>query len=536
MKNIEKEIVEVIKKLKDAPLLFVGSGLSQRYIGTPTWIDLLKKLIKKIDTNPIAYESYKNRAKMDGYSTCIEAKIASLIEKDYNDKWFREDEFEESRNKNIELVKNNISPFKIEIADIFKSMNKNDFKENMKSELKLLEEVGNRSIVGVITTNYDCVIENIFSNYKYDIYVGQEELLFNAVNGIGEIFKIHGSCLEPKSIVINEEDYVKYNEKNTYLVAKLLTLFIEHPVVFIGYNLGDPNIKEILSNIVKCLSKEKLFQLKNRFIFVEWNNTNEDDNISTYECSGLGEGKSLTMIKISLNDFSILYKALLQNKVTYNPRLIKKLKNDIYNIVVSSEPTESVKVLVDIDDSRLEEVETVVGFSVIEQLKDKGYDGIEPLDLFFDVIYETGYNGKQLDSSKVVESSLPRILIYDQSIPMHKYVNDYSGELPKKVMMNYKDKYELYLNKNIIHDIENNKVVEKSIRELRENNTDTECLNLIPRMRKENIDVNELQMFIKNYLENHPDALISKDKKNQSIKTNLKRLIKIYDYLKYYSK
>lgn len=66
-----------------------------------------------------------------------------------------------------------------------------------------------------------------------------------------------------------------------------------------------------------------------------------------------------------------------------------------------------------------------------------------------------------------------------------------------------------------------------------ESNEDIECLKLIPRMKKENIDTDELQQFIKDYLENHTDALIDKSKKNQSIRTDLKRIIKIYDYLKY---
>jgi hypothetical protein len=185
-------------------------------------------------------------------------------------------------------------------------------------EIKLLEKVGDRSIIGVITTNYDNVIENIFSNYKYTCYVGQEELLFSSFTGVGEIFKIHGSCTEPQSIVINEKDYENFNEKNAYLVAKLLTIFIEHPIVFIGYRIEDPNIREILTSIAKCLSKERLQELKNRFIFIDWNNTSKPDSISTYECGDLGAGKSLTMVRISINDFSILYEALLQNKVTYN--------------------------------------------------------------------------------------------------------------------------------------------------------------------------------------------------------------------------
>ncbi len=531
MEDIEKEVFELIKNLKMPPFLFIGSGLSRRYVGTPTWENLLREFTKRINNGEFAYEAYINKAKSIGYSTCLEAKIASLLEEDYNDKWFNEDKFGESREINKLLVHNHISPFKIDIADYFKQALKDGYCKGLENEIKLFEKVGDRSIVGIITTNYDMVIETILSKYKYSSYIGQEELLFNSFTGIGEIFKIHGSCEKPQSIVINERDYENYNEKNAYLVAKLLTIFIEHPIIFIGYRIEDPNIKEILTSIAKCLSKERLKELRNRFIFIDWNNTDEPDSISTYECGDLGAGKSLTMVRIFIKDFSILYEALLQNKVTYNPRMIKKLKNDIYKIVVSSEVTESVKVLVDVDDSRLDELETVVGFSVIEQLRDKGYDGIEPLDLFYDVIYNTGFNGNPLNNKKVVETSLPRILIYDQSIPMHKYISRFKGKLDEKIIKNYKLKYEDYLSKGIKNDIKNKRVKEIDIDDIRAKYSVKECLKLIPKMKKEYIEIDKLHKFIVDYLEENPDALINKE--NQNIRTDLKRLIKIYDFLKY---
>lgn len=166
-------------------------------------------------------------------------------------------------------MKNNQSALKIAISEYLSHA---QF-EPESEEIALLCQLGKRSLSGVITTNYDVLLENIYPEYA--VYVGQEELLFNNISGIGEIYEIHSSITKPDSLVLTSLDDAEFEENSSYLIAKLLTIFLEYPVIFMGYSLSDRNIRNIFKTISKCLTQEKLNQLKDRFAFVEYSDSEQ---------------------------------------------------------------------------------------------------------------------------------------------------------------------------------------------------------------------------------------------------------------------
>lgn len=529
--RIKKVLLNKLKETKAPPILFIGSGLSQRYLETPTWDGLLEYFANIATDNELAYEMYYQEANGFKNNYGINPKIAELIEKDFNKKWFYDEQFKESRIRNRKFVKEKCSPLKIEIADFFKEKSKEKYKNGTEKEIELLKKVGDRSIGGVITTNYDYLLENVFSEYDYSKFIGQEELIFSDITGISEIYKIHGCCSKPESIVINENDYEKFDNKNSYLIAKLLTIFLEYPIIFMGYRIGDKNIQEILKEIAKCLSKENLDKLENRFIFVEWNDTDKNDDISKYVYS------SITMTQIFVKDFSVIYEALLENHVGYNPRAIKKFKKEIYNVVLTSKPSKSIKAFIDIDDSKLNEVEAVVGVGIIDKLGIKGYQTFSAEDLYRDIIFDED----NLDKKYVVEKSLPTVLRAHGGVaPVYKYIQGYEGELDK-IIKSYvnrvENKYEkervnkldIFLTKTIISSRNKGKILKKSIKELMDNKGLANTLYDIAYIDYEYLNLDELLHFLKKYVDKYPKSISNKFGDG----TEIRRLIKMYDYLKY---
>ena len=271
---------DLVRTLPTVPFLFIGSGLTRRYYGLPDWKQLLKTFAYRLQDDDFAYASYENRVKFDisfDDPYLLYPHIAGLLEKDFNDRWFKDKNFRKL-DEHLSYVKEGGSPFKAEVV-AYISGNSAILPE-YEDEVSVLRTLFDKSISGVVTTNYDCFIESIAEGYKS--YVGQDELIFSPIQEIAEIYKIHGCVTRPETILINDRDYETFKNKSSYLAAKLMTIFLEYPVIFMGYSISDANIRSILSAMAAGLSAKHIEQLKDRLIFVEYTADAAAFNISSH--------------------------------------------------------------------------------------------------------------------------------------------------------------------------------------------------------------------------------------------------------------
>ncbi len=253
MNDLKKQTISLLSTSSSAPFLFVGSGFSKRYIGLPDWNGLLSVFAK----NPKDYARLKSSAGSDLPLT------AKLLGEEFHDRWWTENEYEESRNLMGETMQNKTSAIRFEISKYLLNLTKSkDY--FLKEEVAILSTL---NVDGIITTNWDDFLERILP--EYTVYTGQNELLFSNSQGISEIYKIHGCAKKPESLVLTSDDYDNFNNLNPYLASKLMTLFVEHPIIFIGYSLDDSNIRTLLHSISKVLNQEKLNKLSRNLIFLK---------------------------------------------------------------------------------------------------------------------------------------------------------------------------------------------------------------------------------------------------------------------------
>ena len=403
MSDIKTKLVEHFTATGAAPFLFIGSGFSRRYLNLEDWNSLLRKFSNGMKP----YEYYTATSNGDLPT------VASLIAEDFHDFWWSSQSYEPSRERNKNKSRDKTSALRIEICNHLNSIASVGFTNTAFSdEVAALSKL---NVDGIITTNWDQFLEKLFPDYR--VYVGQSELLFSHPQSIGEIYKIHGSVTRPHSLVLTRQDYDVFESKNPYLAAKLITLFVEHPIVFIGYSLSDQNISALLKNIVSCLGGDNIEKLRENLIFVQ----RAHNEAPSYNKTILAiDGMQLPITIVKSDCFLPIYEALDVTKRKIPARVLRFCKEQLYELVKSTNPESKLSV-VDIDNiEKSNDIEFVVGVGVANESRSEiGYQGLTAVDLFKDLILDEEV---RLDPQKVIETTIPSLSKNCKYLPVYKYL------------------------------------------------------------------------------------------------------------------
>jgi hypothetical protein len=106
--DIKDQLRRHLANATELPFLFVGSGMSLRYLQLETWWSLLLRFASQVSKNP---QSYRSKSDNDP------PKCASLLAQDFHDAWWKEPQFEKNRILCGDWVNKTAGPLKIEIAD-----------------------------------------------------------------------------------------------------------------------------------------------------------------------------------------------------------------------------------------------------------------------------------------------------------------------------------------------------------------------------------------------------------------------------------
>lgn len=330
-------IFEKLMSKNEFPVVFIGSGLSKRFLENfPDWATLLKEFWDELgfdnfygtynnlrDQISKAHKEYGDK-ELDHYTNI---KMGTIIEENYNNA-FNSNEVQIDGFSTEDAYESKISPFKIAISNRFKSYKLRDCSTK---EYESLKKMLLKTQI-LLTTNYDRFIEDSYnksSEYKITKYIGQKGF-FQDTFGYAEIYKLHGCIESPADIIITEKDYERFEDNSVLISAKIISMMMNSPIIFIGYSLTDINVRKIIKDFTRSLSGDEIHVLENRLVLIEWQKGEKDFIEEVYNDNDLG--CKLKVIKT--DNFERLFNTITKINQGVAPTEVRKFQHVIKKLII----------------------------------------------------------------------------------------------------------------------------------------------------------------------------------------------------------
>ena len=522
-----------IFEFKNYPIVFIGSGISKRYLEDyPTWEELLNEYWQKTNQEIDFYhylltikEKYKNSIYDDSaLDHKIYTEAASKIENDFN-RMFTESLINLDGLDARRVFSEDISPFKYSVCQRFSKVNlKPDVNEEELNSFKVLLKKAKM----IITTNYDAFIENLLLQQDVipKLYIGNNGFFEDTV-GWSELYKIHGDIRDPQSIIISTEDYEKYDEKAILISAKILSNMIKNPILFIGYSLTDRNVKKLLSDFSSQLPKEDGRKSAERIILIQ--HKPNEKTVITKQITD--QQLQVTYTSVETDNYKEIYDEISTVDEGLSPYDVLRYQRAIKTLIVNEGEKGALDTLL-VSPSDLDKLEESVkqGKNLVVALGDKKY--------VFTQIKEINYLEDYLFDKNEISSKLAIDFILDSTntarLPFSKIIANcnFKGlNLAPKLLEKLNQRIERHGNLDaMIGSIKLDKInADKNFYQIEDINKcafskHKELQVIIKNIR--NIEINDLEKYVKN------DAFTQfVGCENNNIKTEFRRLFLAYDLL-----
>lgn len=328
-------INNILSDMGCRPVLFIGSGMSSRYIGGPDWIGLLKQVSDRIGIDEKEFNFISQKSNNNPI------KIGSLLS-DKVHEWafgvgqnsFPQEYFNAKVDKDIFI--------KHIVCDIMNGLldNEKNLDVVTSEELKSFKSVGPHA---VITTNFDTFLERCFPDFEV---ISGEKIIPFSLNIMGEMYKVHGTADDPHGIVLTEADYQRFSKKRKYISSKIMTYFAEYPLFIFGYRLGDENINNILSDLGEAL-KDNGGLLENVFLVRRIGDLDQVASLQEEHAVAIdGETTSIRVRTIMTQDFKWIFDALgnTENPIPVPVKTLRHLASKVVDLVRVDVPKNRIEI------------------------------------------------------------------------------------------------------------------------------------------------------------------------------------------------
>lgn len=321
------------------PILLLGSGISRRYSeDSPDWHGLLLRIASRIGISEARLVSFEEEAKERCDKNLGHLPMLATILGEQ----FRRMVMEEGVEPGAILNEEELEAYIRGDADAIKLMTATEFSRirisdnpSVHQELEQFRRLSD-VIPCIITTNYDRLIEEDIMQGRFKVYSRVSDYYLSGSQGIGEVFKIHGTCDDPSTIVINQKDYLRLAEDSKIVTAKILSVLCDYPMLIMGYSLEDPDVKGILDDLISSLDDEKLREVERNIVYIHYRPGFDGFRDSVMNVEHNGHRMSLRAIET--DNFEAVFRELGSMEASTSPMLIRKVRQLVKKIVITDAP------------------------------------------------------------------------------------------------------------------------------------------------------------------------------------------------------
>ena len=321
------------------PILLLGSGISRRYSeDSPDWRGLLLRIASRIGISEARLISFEEEAR----ERCDESlghlpMLATILGEQ-----FRRMVMDEGVEPGSILDDDELKAYIRGDADAVKIMAATEFSKlrisddpSIQQELDKFRRLSD-IVPCIITTNYDRLIEEDIMQGRFKVYSQVSDYYLSGSQGIGEVFKIHGTCDRPSTMVLNQRDYLRLAEDSKIVTAKILSVLCDYPMLIMGYSLEDADVKGILDDLISSLDDKKLREVERNIVYISYRPGFDGFRDSVMNVEHNGHRMSLRAIET--DNFGTVFDEIGRMEASTSPLMIRRLRQLVKKIVITEAP------------------------------------------------------------------------------------------------------------------------------------------------------------------------------------------------------
>lgn len=425
---MDEPAVESLFDFKKPPILLLGSGITRRYAADAfCWEGLLRRIAARVGIDDIV--PFRNFADRNQKGMGLMPRLAVELQ----------DEIDRLQASKQLAIKDILTEDEFEIydssrADVVKilaarecSALRIDPDSQHKDEIELLRRMPD-VIPCVVTTNYDTIVEKELFGGRFKVYSRVSDYYLSGSQGIGEVYKIHGTCEDPSTLILDERDYQRFQERAKIVSAKILSVLCDYPMVIMGYSSKDPDVNEILTNLIVSLDDEKLRQVEKNIVFIDYEPGQE--GFELVKSTIRHDGHQLTFRAYRTDNFSRIYEEILSMEPAVSPESIRKIRQVVRDIQLVEKSRGVRYKPIGIDDITQEDSDKLVVI-ITDQDGLKVIESIPPISvncMIKDILGVVSYKGDAESVVTMFTSNGSEVYNMNAYVPIFHYMNQTNPE------------------------------------------------------------------------------------------------------------